>query len=115
VGRRIYLGAAVAVGFVLVLLYATFRYTPTPLGQSSELRLAAARECQRAVREGVPDARFPIGASVKGLDGGRLQLSGSVDSGRGSQTTRRNYDCFLSFSPSTGEFVTDSVEVWQSH
>lgn len=113
--RSSYVWMAVATCFVLVLLYATLRSTPTPLGQSSDDRLAAVRECQSAVREDVADARFPTSPNVTDLGEGRLLLSGSVDSGSETQTVRRNYECYLSPDSSAGAYEADSVEVWQSH
>jgi hypothetical protein len=103
------------VSFVALLLYTTIQSTTTPLGQAPEDRLAAANACQRAVGEDVPDARFPLAASVADLDGGRLHLSGSVDSGSGVQAVRRNYECFLRRDPVAREYVADSIVVWQSH
>jgi hypothetical protein len=107
--------AAVAAGFVLLLLYATFRSTPVDQGPDAEDRGMATDLCQHTVRERLAGARFPFSPNVKDLGGGRLQLSGSVDSGDGAQAERRNYECFVTRSSSTGAYVADSVEVWQSH
>jgi hypothetical protein len=115
VARSRYAWAGLAVSFVLLLLYTTIQSTPTPLGQAPEDRLAAASACRRAVGEGVPDARFPLSASVASLGDGRLHLSGSVDSGSGVQAVRRNYECFLRRDPVAGDYVADSIAVWQSH
>jgi hypothetical protein len=96
--------------FVLILLGTTLLSTRTPLEQSAEDRAAAQRTCQKLVRERIPGGRFPFAANVevRGVD--HLRLSGSVDEG----ATRRNYECFLRRT-GAGEYVSDSVTVWQSH
>lgn len=113
--RRSYALAGIVTAFVFILLYATFRFTPAPLPLSPEDRLAATRECQRAIGEEIADARFPFEATAQDLGSGGLQLSGSVDSGSRSQSVRRNFDCYLHVNPSTGGYVADSTLVWQSH
>ena len=112
--RHTYILAGLATCFVVVLVYATFSLT-SPVGQAREAHAAAGRECQRAIRESVPDARFPFAANVSALDGEELQLSGSMDSGTGIEVERRNYECFLRPHSGTGAYVADSVEVWKSH
>ena len=112
--RTAYLWAGLAICFVAVLVYATFSST-TPGARSREDHAAAARACQRAIRESVADARFPFAANVKEFGGDQLHLSGSMDSGSGMEVERRNYACFLSLDSSTGAYIADSVEVWKSH
>jgi hypothetical protein len=107
--------AGLAICFLLVLLYATLGSTPTPFGQAREDHIAATRECQRAIRASVGDARFPFAATVNELHGGGLHLSGSMDSGSGLEAERRNYECFLSTHVSAGAYVADSVAIWKSH
>ena len=101
--------------FVAILLYATLRTTSAPLGADREAGLAAQRECQRAIRATLADARFPFDATSTALADGAVRLSGSVDSGEPSDAQRRNYDCFMRLDAPAGTFVADSVHVWQSH
>ena len=112
--RTAYVWTGLAICFVAVLVYTTLSST-TPGGRSREDHAAATRECQRAIRELITDARFPFAANVKDLGGDRLQLSGSMDSGSGMEVERRNYECFLSPQSSTGAYTADSVQVWKSH
>jgi hypothetical protein len=113
--RNSYVLAGLAIGFAVVLLHATLRSTSTPLGQARKDHAAATRECQRALRESVADARFPFEANVTDLPSDQLQLTGSMDSGSGLEAERRNYVCFVSPHTASGGYVADSVEVWKSH
>jgi hypothetical protein len=108
--------AAIGLGtaFVLFLLFVSLRSTSTPLHLAAGDRLAAQRTCRGAVRERLPDARFPHGANVEARDRGKLRLFGSVDAGSASEAVRRNYECVL-LPDGSGGFVADSVRVWQSH
>ena len=111
--RLPYILAGMAV--VVVLLYATLRTTSTPLGQDSNQLAAATSECQRAIREVVADARFPFQPNADDSRSGQLRLTGSMDSGSGAESERRNYICYLSVDAGRGEYAADSVEVWKSH
>lgn len=115
VRRKRYLAGAAVIGFMLVLLYMTLRFTSTPLGDDRDEHAAATRACHRAIKESLAGARFPFAANVTDLQGGQVQLSGSVDSGSGLQAERRNYSCFLTYHSSAGEYVADSIDVWKSH
>ena len=106
--------AAVATSFLLVLLFATFRSTSTPLQLAPEARESARRACYASVVARLPGARFPHDPSMETRPTGQLFLSGSVDAGGPSQSVRRNYECVLRRDPS-GAFVAESVSVWQSH
>jgi hypothetical protein len=114
-GQRLRISAGLAIGFVLVLVYVTIESTPFPRGEARAAHIVATRECQRAVRESVADARFPFGANVKKLHDGRLQLSGSMDSGNGMEAERRNYECLMSPHLGSDGYVADSVAIWKSH
>lgn len=112
--RTSYVVVALGLAFSLFLLYTTLRSTDTPLDQAPEDREAAELACRNSVRTRVPDARFPLSSSVERVPDGHLFLSGSVDAGADGQVVRRNYECLLRRDAS-GEFVADSVAVWQSH
>ena len=112
--RTPYAIAGAGTGFLLLLLYTTLRTTSTPLQQAPEGRAAAQSVCQNSVRTNLPGARFPFGATVEDRGAGQLRLSGSVDAGSAGQTVRRNYECLVRRDGS-GAYVTDSVQVWQSH
>ena len=100
--------------FLGVLLITTLRSTSTPLEQSVADREIVQDVCRRSVRIQAPDARFPFDANVEAKAAGELRLSGSVDLGPESQPIRRNYECVMRLDR-PGEYVTDSVVVWQSH
>ena len=112
--RTTYMWAGLAIGFVAVLVYATFSSTASGT-RSREDHAAATRACQHAIRESVADARFPFAPNVKEFDGDQLHLSGSIDSGSGMEVERRNYECFLSPQASTAAYIADSAKVWKSH
>jgi hypothetical protein len=113
--RRPYVLAGVAGVFLLVLVFATLETSPTSEGPDRATLVDLTRECQRAIQESVPDARFPFEANVNDLRGDQVLLSGSVDSGSGLEAERRNYSCYMSVRAELGQFVADSVEVWRSH
>jgi hypothetical protein len=112
--RTSYVVASMGLAFVLLLLYATFSSTDTPLEQPPGDREAAELACRTSVRRRVPNARFPFSASVERHRDGRLFLSGSVDAGIDGQNVRRNYECLL-HQDRSGGYVADTVVVWQSH
>ena len=105
---------ALAACFIGLLLYTTLASSPGGTGADRAYRTAAEKECVRAVQAQIPDARFPIGASVTDAGGGRYQIRGTLDSGSEGQMVRRNYDCLVQ-ADGSGTFVLDSVQVWQSH
>ena len=105
---------ALGTGFLLVLLLATLRSTSTPLELAPADRSSAQLACQASVRARLPDARFPHDANIETRGTGHLHLSGSVDAGSPAQSVRRNYECLLRRDRS-GDYVADSVLVWQSH
>lgn len=112
--RTTCLWAGLAICFAAVLVYATFSST-TPGTPSREDYDAAARACQRAVRERFADARYLFAATVKDPGGDQLHVSGSMDSGDGMEVERRNYECSVRSHARTRAFIADSVEVWKSH
>ena len=112
--RAPYILAGIVIVLVL-LLFATLRTTSTPLGGRDDLVVAATQECQQAIRESVADARFPFQPNVSDREAGQLRLTGSVDSGSGPASERRNYVCYMSVDVERGEYAADSVEVWKSH
>jgi hypothetical protein len=111
---RVYYALA-GVGVVLVLLLTTLRMTSTPLGDDRETWLEATRECQRAVRESVADARFPFEPNLSDVEDNTARLSGSMDSGSGSDIERRNYVCYMTAHAEAGAYLADSVSIWKSH
>jgi hypothetical protein len=111
---RVYYTLA-GVVIVLVLLQTTLRTTSTPLGEDREDWLEATRQCQRAIRKSVADARFPFQPTIGDGEGNGVRLSGSMDSGSGPDIERRNYVCYLSANAEPGAYVTDSVDIWKSH
>lgn len=113
--RRPYLVALAAAAFVVGLVYVTLRSASDPADLSREDRAAVLRTCQEAIREEIPDARFPFEPAVTAAPDGGVRLAGSVDSGDGITATRRNYECQVSTGSSSGGFRADSVRVWQSH
>lgn len=113
--RTPYILVGLALAFVAVLLYTTLRSASAVDGPGEAQLAAATRECRRAVRVSLADARFPFAANVRSGEDGRLELSGSVDSGRGHEAERRNYACFLSPSAPSGGYAADSVQLWKSH
>ena len=112
--RRSYAIAGGVTAFLLLLLYTTLRSTSTPLQQASESRAAAQDVCRNSVRTRISEARFPFDANVEDRGAGQLRLSGSVDVGSTNQPVRQNYECLVRRDDS-GAYVTDSVQVWQSH
>jgi hypothetical protein len=113
--RTPYILAGLALAFVALLLYTPLRSTSAADGPGEEQLAAATRECRRAVRASIADARFPFAANVRSGEDGHLELSGSVDAGRGQEAERRNYACFLSPHTPSGGYAADSVQLWKSH
>lgn len=110
-----YRWAGLVAGFVLLLLYATVVSLPSPPPTGVEHDAeGAGRACTRAVRERVPDARFPFAANVTYLGEARYQLNGQVDAMRAGEMVRRNYECLVSYAGS-GTYEADSLRLWQSH
>src|SRR5690606_4613219 len=75
-----YRWAGLAAGFVLLLLYATVVSLPSPPPTGVEHDAeSAGHACAAAVRERVPDARFPFAANAAYLGEARYRLNGQVD------------------------------------
>src|SRR5690606_35836617 len=102
-------------GFVLLLLYATVVSLPSPPPTGVEHDAeSAGHACAAAVRERVPDARFPFAANATYLGEARYRLNGQVDAVHAGETVRRNYECVVSYAGS-GAYEADSLRLWQSH
>ena len=110
--RARYAAGLLAACFIGFLVYTTMASAPPAPAERSGA--AAERACERAVRDSVAEARFPIAANAADLGGGRYRLDGVVDAGAADQTVRRNYECVIR-RDAAGAYVADSVRVWQSH
>jgi hypothetical protein len=104
---------AVVLAFAALVVLASTRSEPGP--GAGPAREAASDACQSAIRQRIPDARFPFPARYESIGENRVRISGTVDSGDAASGTRSNYICLMRRTGPNAPFVADSVDLWQSH
>lgn len=112
--QRRYAGAALAVAFAALLLYATLRSVPPSAPAEREHQRAVEQACTRAVQQRTPGARIPFAPRLTELDPSRSRVEGVVDAPSGGEMVRSNFGCIVE-RKSGGRLHADSVWIWRSH
>lgn len=101
-------------GGAVLLLYLTLSMAPDgPPAGAAHSAVGAGDACKAAVEAENPTSSFPLSPTVT-YDAPRYAVRGVLDTPSDGATTRRNYECAVTFDTSAG-YLIDSLSVWQSH